>query len=500
MLPHAIAAPRVLLVEDEEDLREVMGEALTSHGMNVTAVENGRQALDRMREVRPDVVVLDLMMPVMDGWQFRVEQRRDPELAEVPVVALSASRTSSAAAVDADLFLTKPCSATTLARAVDEVLAMRQRKAEPARVAQAERMAALGTLAAGVVHEINNPLTYVLLHLDQAIRTLPALAKNGDATRVKRVTELLTSAREGAERIRDITRGIRTFSRVDERPNDAMDVRAPLAAAIQLIDHELRHRARLTHVDRGVPYVLADEGRLAQVFLNLLTNAVQALPEGKADAHHVRVATYTDDDGRAVVEISDTGSGIAPHHLPHIFEPFFTTKPIGDGTGLGLSISHGIVHSLGGEMQVESVLGEGTTFRVLLPPATRAATQPGTERPRVLLVAHDLETTEAVRGALPDTDYNLVVCSHAPKAIELLSTAQYDAVLCDLHMRGLHGMELFERLRTSRPRVADHIVFLAGGQVTDDERAFLAARRHLDTPIGREALRAAVDDLVDDDR
>jgi two-component system cell cycle sensor histidine kinase/response regulator CckA len=490
---------RVLLVEDDAELREAIGEALATHGLDVTAVEDGREALDRMRQVRPDVVVLDLMMPVMDGWQFRLEQRRDPELAQVPVVALSASRSASAAAVDADLFLTKPCSAATLARAVEEVLAVRQRRAEPARLAQAERMAALGTLAAGVVHEINNPLTYVLLHINQAIRMMPTLGKGADASRTQRVTELLTSALEGAERIREITRGIRTFSRVDDRPQDALDVREPLSAAIALVDHDLRHRARLTRIDRGVPYVLADEGRLAQVFLNLLTNAVQALPEGAADAHHIRVTTFTDDEGRAVVEVSDTGSGIEAHNLPHIFEPFFTTKAVGDGTGLGLSISHGIVRSLGGEMQVESALGEGTTFRVILPPATRAPTSPpvATDRPRVLLVADDPATTTAVRDAL-GLDHDVIVSSSAPKAIELMSTAEFDAVLCDLHMRGLHGRELFERLRTSRPRLADRIVFLAGGQVTENERAFLGARRHLDKPVGRDALRSALDDLMRD--
>ena len=293
-------------------------------------------------------------------------------------------------------------------------------------------------------------------------------------------------------RIRDITRGIRTFSRVDDRPQDAMDVRAPLQAAIALIDHDLRHRAQLTVIDRGVPYVFADEGRLAQVFLNLLTNAAQALPEGKADAHHIRVMTATDGEGRAVVEVSDTGAGIAPHHLPHVFEPFFTTKAVGDGTGLGLSISHGIVRSLGGEIQVESALGEGTTFRVLLPAATGGQAQPGTGRPRVLVVTDDPETAETVRAAI-GADHDVTVSTSALRAVELMSTAELDIVLCELQLRGLHGREIYDRLRISRPRLADRIVFLSSGHVNEDERAFLSAHHHLDKPVRREALRAAVD-------
>src|SRR5690242_5075696 len=141
---------RILLVEDDGELQDAIRDALSARGMDVTTVDDGREGLERMKQLRPDVVVLDLMMPVMDGWQFRVEQKRDPELARTPVIAISASQSPTAAAVDADAYLQKPCSADALVHAIDDVLEARKRRREPVAAAQADRMAALGTLAAGV--------------------------------------------------------------------------------------------------------------------------------------------------------------------------------------------------------------------------------------------------------------------------------------------------------------------------------------------------------------
>ena len=467
-----------------------MADALTSYGIDVTAVDDGREGLRLMRLVHPDVVVLDLMMPVMDGWQFRIEQRRDPAIADTPVVVMSASHSPTAAAVDADLFLSKPCSAATLVGAIDEVLAVRRRRDEPIKQAQADRMAALGTLAAGVVHEINNPLTYVLLHLSQAQRQVQKLAETppqAQAQRIEVINGLLASALEGGERIREITRGVRTFSRSDDRPSGALDIRAPLSAALDLVATELRYRARLNRVDRGVPYVNADEGRLAQVFLNLLSNAVQALPEAAADQHQITVATYTDDQGRAVVEITDTGKGIAAHDLPHIFEPFFTTKPVGQGTGLGLSISHGIIRGYGGNIEVTTELGEGTTFRVILPPA-EAVKQENPERLKILLADADPATAEAVQKAI-GAEHDVHISGAANKAMELMTGGDHDVVLCDLRLRGLGGIDLHERLRAVRPRLANRVVYLTSGNLTEGERDFLDHHPHLAKPIEAEELK-----------
>ncbi len=360
---------RILLVEDDVELREALSDALTAEGHRVQAVGDGREALRAMRSERPDVVVLDLMMPVMDGWQFRLEQRRDPALAECPVVAISASQSPTAAAIDADVFLQKPLDVRSLIGAIEDVLLQRQRMADTARTAEAERMVALATLSAGLAHEINNPLTYVLLHLTRAVRTLPGLATDQNRKRVGEIEALIRDALEGVGRIRGVTASIRAFSRIEDRARVPVDLRSVVDSALKVVAADLRLRARLRREFADVPPVLGNETRLAQVFLNLLTNAVQAIPEGHRDAHEVKVATLTDERGRAVVEICDTGPGIPDHLQGRIFEPFFSTKPVGQGSGLGLSICHGIVTAHGGEIQVSSQVGRGTTFRVILPAA-----------------------------------------------------------------------------------------------------------------------------------
>ena len=369
-----VAAQRkVLLIEDDDDLRESLAEVLVDGRHEVVAVSGGREGLRRMRTFQPDIVVLDLMMPAMDGWSFRVEQRRDPALADTPVIAISANHSSTAAAIDADLFLQKPLDARQLLQAVDDVLHVQELRRDAARRAQTERLAALGTLAAGVAHEINNPLTYVLLHLTNVDRLLAGLATASHATELDLARTLVQGALEGVERIRVVSRSIRTFSRTEEDDLTPVDLHRPMDAALRLIENELRHKARLVTRYHETPRVLASEGRLAQVFLNLLSNAVQAIPEGDVDGNEVRVLTGTNDEGEAYVEVGDTGPGIPEHLRGRIFEPFFTTKPFGQGTGLGLSISHGIVRALAGDLELASELGRGTTFRVTLPAAPATA-------------------------------------------------------------------------------------------------------------------------------
>jgi signal transduction histidine kinase len=368
-LMHSGRTPRrILLVEDDVDLCEALGDVLEEHGHAVAYATDGEGGLQQMREFRPDVVVLDLMMPKVDGWQFRVAQRSDPALASTPLVVISASSSPTALAVDADMYLRKPLEIETLLEAIEGVLNAQQRRTDSAQLAQTERLAALGTLAAGLAHEINNPLTYVLLELQQAARLLPTIVTEDNRSVAAQIDKLLQHSLEGAERIRGITTAIRTFSRPDDTRLKLVDIRAPLDAAVKLAGHEICRRARLATNYPDPMIVLANEGQLGQVFLNLLTNAAQAIPEGHAESHEIRVQSSIEGDV-VTVEISDTGAGIPAHLIGRVFEPFFSTKPVGQGTGLGLSISHSLITAFGGTLTVTSEMGRGATFRVQLPAA-----------------------------------------------------------------------------------------------------------------------------------
>jgi PAS domain S-box-containing protein len=256
----------------------------------------------------------------------------------------------------------------TVIRASD----LTERKQMQARLLLADRMAAVGTLAAGVAHEINNPLAFVLSNLSFLTEELQVLAREMPEGRLKEFEEVLREASDGAHRVRQIVRDLKTFSRVDEEAPTAVNLQGVLESAIMMARGELKPRARLVRDYTEVPMVEGGEGRLGQVFLNLLINAAQAIPAGVPERNEVRVGLRSDGE-RVIVEVRDTGIGIPPAVRARIFDPFFTTKPVGLGTGLGLSICHGIVTSFGGDISVESEPGHGSVFRVSFPAMRKRA-------------------------------------------------------------------------------------------------------------------------------
>jgi signal transduction histidine kinase len=498
----------LLVVEDDADIREALDGLLSMEGFRVTGCSNGREALEWLREsAKPDVILLDLMMPVMDGWQFRVAQKEDPELATIPVLALSADATAKAAAIDADAYLRKPVDYETLVDTIDRLLVAREHRELQARLAQTDRLTSLGTLAAGVAHEINNPLAYVLLNLGYVHDELAKIVPDSNDERAIEVRRALEHARDGAERIRDIVRGLKTFSRPENETLVPLDVTAVLEATLAMIANEIRHRGRLVKDYCKAPQVVANEARLGQVFLNLVMNAVQALPEGRVDQNEIRVVVRGAEEGhRVVVEVHDNGVGIPPQVRGRIFEPFFTTKPVGIGTGLGLAICHGIVTALGGTLSVESEVGKGSAFRVELPAARQTAAAavaspvspppPRTTptRGRILVIDDEPIVCFSLERLLA-SEGEVVALTSARQALERIRGGErFDVILCDLLMPEMDAAALHDELLSVAPDQGERMVFVTGGAFTMRARDFLdrVPNERLAKPFDVDALVALV--------
>jgi len=370
-----------------------------------------------------------------------------------------------------------------------------------------DRMASVGALAAGVAHEINNPLAAVLANLDFAVKDADQIASEfGSSLRVSELQESLRDAREAADRVRQIVKDLKIFSRAEEDKRGAVDVQRVMESSLRMAWNEIRHRARLVKHYGVVPMVDANESRLGQVFLNLVVNAAQAIPDGHADTNQITVTTRTDARGRVVAEIRDSGPGIAPEVLKQLFTPFFTTKPAGVGTGLGLTICQRIIHGLGGEITVESKLGEGTLVRVLLPASSAAASEelparlvrPPIRRGRVLLIDDDLMIGSAVRRTLA-SEHEVLALTQAQEALRRIAAGErFDVILCDLMMPLMTGVEFYQQLSTLDPEQAERVVFLTGGAFTANSRAFLdeVPNARMEKPFEVQNLRALVNDRI----
>ncbi|HEY1551675.1 MAG TPA: PAS domain S-box protein [Kofleriaceae bacterium] len=372
------------------------------------------------------------------------------------------------------------------------------------RMAVADRMLSVGTLAAGVAHEINNPLAFVVSNLAILSDGLPRLFA-GESSRLDRasVEELLGDAREGAARMSAIVRDLRVLARPDDVTTTAVDVSRVLTTSLRMVTNELRHRARLVERFEPTARVRANESRLGQVFVNVLVNAAQAIPEGRAEANEVRVTLASDSGGDVVVEIEDTGVGIPSHVLGRIFDPFFTTKPIGEGVGLGLAICHQIIASLGGEISVTSTPALGTRVRIALPAAIGIDAELDDDHrdapivanaARVLMIDDEAAVGRSTRALLAP-EYDITPVTRAAEGLALLATDAFDAILCDLMMPEMSGMEFWAKLE---PDHARRVVFLTGGAFTEQARAFLAnnAQPRLDKPFLEHDLRRAIDQVI----
>ena len=389
------------------------------------------------------------------------------------------------------------------------VMDVTERETMQAQLVRAQRLASLGMLAAGVGHEINNPLTYVSLNLEQ-IGQLAAAGPPGDPQRDE-VALLAREALEGTKRVQDIVKDLRRFSRGETRPLTAIDVHEALDDAIRLAHHEVRFRARLLRgYGAGVPRVLANAGSLSQVFLNLIVNAAHAIPEGHMANNEIRIRTWSGAQ-EVMIELADTGKGIPPEDMERLFDPFFSTKQANDGLGLGLAICHETIASLGGRIFVGSQVGQGSRFLIALKPAgddalarepdddlaanggvappsrpapaaptvpdttvaRDAGDAPARSRARILIVDDEDLVRRTIKRIL-ERHFDVSDVASGEEARGLLAQDPgFDLVLCDLMMPGLSGMGLADWVAVNAPRMAPRMVFMTGGAFTREAEQFL---------------------------
>ncbi|HEX2672437.1 MAG TPA: ATP-binding protein, partial [Polyangiaceae bacterium] len=372
------------------------------------------------------------------------------------------------------------------------------------RLQSRDRMASIGTLTAGVVHGINNPLSYVIANLEYVKRLLAPSAERLEAKAVAELGDVLDDSLDGAERVRRIVSDLGSFSRPTEARALAVDLQRATERALSIAANEIRHRARVVREYSHIPAALGTEAKLAQVILNVLINAVHSMEVGAVDRNTITVRTRLDARDRPTLEIEDTGCGIAQENLGRVFDPFFTTKPVGVGTGLGLSIAQRIVRDLDGEIYLESVHGRGTRVLLTLPAAPlSAATVPVLEsvppfssdrlRARVLVIDDEPAILRAFRRVL--SSHDVVTANSGAEAMSKLADGrQFDAIFCDVMMPEMSGVEVYRRIGECHPGQERRLVFMTGGAFAELAAHFIesVANPKLKKPFTGSSVRALV--------
>jgi signal transduction histidine kinase len=499
---------RVLLIEDSPDDAELLTLELLDQGHSpiVTRVDTPEDLSRALDQESWDVVLCDHRLPGMDALSaLSIVQSRGLDLPFIIVSSViseqSAVEVMRAGAHD---FLYKNSLGkigAVIERETREAELRSERRRMQQQLLLADRLSTVGMLAAGVAHEINNPLAYVVGNLEFAFDRLTA-GHPLEQSELAEVVHSLAQAREGSDRIGHITRDLKVFCRSGaDEVKSSVNVRRVMESSISIAWNQIRHRARLTRNFDRVPTISGNENRLGQVFLNLLVNAAQALPDDRVDQNEIVIAIRSE-AGNVVVEMRDTGRGMSEEQQARAFEAFFTTKPRGIGSGIGLSICRSIVTDMGGEISCESQLGEGTTFRVCLPAndavvfSSRPPRQevPALPRSRILVI-DDEPALCAVMRRLLRRQHEVIGYADAHEALKLLEQDDaFDVIFCDIMMPHLSGIDFFNQLRRQNLELASRVVFMTGGAFNAPAQQFLrtVANPLLEKPFEMRTLQAAI--------
>jgi signal transduction histidine kinase/ActR/RegA family two-component response regulator len=365
------------------------------------------------------------------------------------------------------------------------------------RVTSSENLASLGTLTAGLAHEVNNPLTYVISSIYTAKLLL---GESGERPKAE-----LDAALDGCWRIRDLVKNVLETTTSKRDIIEPVSLTEVVNAALALVKPQVRHRATISWTPTGDLYALAHRTKLVQVVVNLVVNASQAFDDNRTSTNEILVCAHGE-GGEVIIEVGDNGKGMDEATRLRAVEPFFTTKEPGQGSGLGLFLCNSIVETLGGRLQIDSEIGRGTKVAVRLPSAqvvpvvmqSRARSGPmtadSTPRLRVLVIDDEPEIRRALRRIL-QAKHDVALCSNGSEAIELLTAGErFDVILCDLLMPEMTGIELFRELEHRFRSQAERVVFMTGGATSESSRIFIEEQssRVVNKPFHPAEIEAAV--------
>jgi signal transduction histidine kinase/ActR/RegA family two-component response regulator len=543
----------VLLIEgnaaDERKVRAMLADS-ASFKFNCHSEDSMEDGLARLSDGDWDVVLLDLA-PAGDQrrdmfFRFNSNAPRlpiillaggdDPEVASGPIPQ-GAQDLLNKAHLDAGLLSQAIYNAIHRKRAEEDqreltenLISINSRlKETQAELVNSERLAAVGRLAAGVAHQINNPAAFVLSNLGTLQRSMKsllaiyhecrqALMDTAPQDRVRKFLEkeaeaevsyleqdtldLIEESLDGMKRIRDIVSSLQSFAATGKAERTQLDLNEILESVLTILQNQVEYKAVLVKELNPAPLIAGDRAKLAQVFLNLILNAVHAVPEG--DRANNRILVRSEAVGEAVmITISDTGSGIAPESMPFIFDPFFTTRPLGQAAGLGLTIAREIVRQHQGRIEVSSDPGHGSFFRVYLPAASAEAAEFAPAAPksapmekritaRILIVDDEPHILRACQRALPIT-ISAVTAGSGGEALAIIKRdSDFDVIVCDLMMPDLSGIEVYNRVVKEKPGLAGRFLFVTGGAYTEKTVEFT---RHLQHPLLKKPFSTG--ELVD---
>jgi len=537
-------APSVLIVEDEAIVAQDLRQTLAEQGFDAFAVAaSAEEAIATAASKRPDVVLMDIRIKGQtDGIAAAQELR---ERFGTPIIFLTAhadARTlARAKSTEPSGYLLKPVKSSELKVSIELALHKRgsqqrlERTAEDERLTRErldsiERLASLACMAAGVAHQINNPLTVVLANAELVTRELerrragaaPAgVEASGDQERLDETIQMQTELRLAAQRIARIVANIQFFCQPSSPPSARADVRRAIERALRQTTTDLSGCARVIQDLRPVPKVKTSEAHLTEVMKQLLLNAGQAIEARPGAANEIRIHTRLAEDGSVLIEVADTGCGLSQEVQRRMFEPFFTTKPLGEGTGLGLSICHGIVTSAGGRLSLEARPEGGAQVSVLLPSVDSASGQMPSvprlgqlaarsprlrlpsakrlarEQRRILMVDDEPMLLRSVRRLLPE--YELVCVESAKKALALLDAGRpFDLIVSDVMMPEMSGIDFYEELCARYPDEARRVVFVTGGALGHHVGSFLGSvpNMRLEKPFAAADLRRVIEQAL----